>query len=93
MWIAARSLLLVHKRDLSDYRLGDDINKMPHMVAPIHICRGAHIGMGTIVMPGVTIGEGAIIGAGAVVTKDIPPYTIAVGCPAKVIKTIPQREI
>lgn len=40
------------------------------------------------VMPGVTIGHGSVIGANAVVTKDIPPYSIAVGCPAKVVKTI-----
>nr|WP_279383398.1 acetyltransferase [Secundilactobacillus collinoides] len=40
------------------------------------------------VLPGVTIGENAIIGTGAVVTKDIPANSIAVGSPAKVIKTI-----
>jgi tetrahydrodipicolinate N-succinyltransferase len=37
-------------------------------------------------MGGVTIGDGAVIGSGAVVTKDIPPYAIAVGIPAKVIR-------
>lgn len=37
-------------------------------------------------MDGVSIGDGAVIGAGAVVTKDIPPYAIAVGVPARVIK-------
>ena len=37
-------------------------------------------------LQGVTIGEGSIIGAMSVVTKDIPPYTIAVGSPAKLIK-------
>jgi acetyltransferase-like isoleucine patch superfamily enzyme len=42
--------------------------------------------MGSIIMPGVSIGEGAIIGAGSLVTKDIPPYALAVGNPAKVIK-------
>jgi acetyltransferase-like isoleucine patch superfamily enzyme len=47
---------------------------------------GAHIGIGAIIMPGVTIGEGAIIGAGSVVTHDIPPYCVAVGTPAKVIR-------
>ncbi|MBI1195103.1 MAG: antibiotic acetyltransferase [Gammaproteobacteria bacterium] len=43
------------------------------------------IGHGTTVMRGVKIGNGAIVGAGAVVTKDIPPYAIAVGIPAKVV--------
>lgn len=44
------------------------------------------IGHGAIIKAGVTIGDGAIIGAGAVVTKNIPPYAIAVGCPAKIIR-------
>ena len=39
-----------------------------------------------MVLPGVRIGKGAIIGAGSVVTGDIPPYTIAVGIPARVVK-------
>lgn len=44
------------------------------------------IGMNVVLLSGVTIGRGAIIGAGAVVTKDIPPYCIAGGIPAKPIK-------
>lgn len=44
------------------------------------------IGHGAIIMPEVTIGNGAIVGSGAVVTKDVPPYGIAVGVPARVIK-------
>lgn len=44
------------------------------------------IGESVCILPGVTIGKGSIIGALAVVTKDIPPYSIAVGNPAKVIK-------
>lgn len=86
--ITSRCLILCHKRDLSNYCKGDDINTFPYIKAPVHICKGAHIGMGTTVMPGVTIGEGAIIGAGAVVSRDIPAWTIAVGCPAKVVKEI-----
>ena len=87
-WITSRCLILCHRRDMSVYTKGDDINKMPYIKEPVHICKGVHLGMGAIVMPGVTIGEGAIIGAGAVVTKDIPAWTIAAGCPAKVIKEI-----
>ncbi|WP_374211841.1 CatB-related O-acetyltransferase [Alteromonas gilva] len=44
------------------------------------------IGDGAIIMPGVTIGNGAVIGANAVVTRNVPPYTIVAGSPAKVIK-------
>lgn len=44
------------------------------------------IGIGAIILPGVTIGQGSQIGAGAVVSKDIPPLSIAVGVPAKIIR-------
>lgn len=44
------------------------------------------IGFGAIILSGVTIGKGAIVAAGAVVTKDVPPYAIVGGVPAKVIK-------
>jgi acetyltransferase-like isoleucine patch superfamily enzyme len=53
---------------------------------PINIGNDVWIGAGVIVLDGVSIGDGAIIGAGSVVTKNIPPYCIAVGNPAKVIK-------
>jgi len=44
------------------------------------------IGMNAMIMPGVTIGDGAIIASGAVVTKDVPPYTIAGGNPARALR-------
>ena len=44
------------------------------------------IGHGAIVMPGVSVGDGAAIGSGAVVTKDVPPFAVAAGVPARVIK-------
>jgi phosphonate metabolism protein (transferase hexapeptide repeat family) len=44
------------------------------------------IGHGAVVLPGVTVGNGAVIGTGAVVTKDVEPYTIVVGTPAKAIR-------
>ena len=49
------------------------------------------VGWGAIVLPGVTIKEGSVIGAGAVVTKDVPPYSLVVGNPAKVIRTLDER--
>ena len=54
----------------------------------VHIGKGVVLGVNVIVLPGVTIGEGSIIGAGSVVVKDIPPYSIAAGNPARVLKTI-----
>lgn len=52
---------------------------------PITIKKRAWLGPNVTVLPGVTIGEGAVIGAGAVVTKDIEPYTLSGGIPAKKI--------
>ena len=56
--------------------------------SPVHIGSGVWIGSGSIILPGVTIGDNAVIGAGSVVTKDIPADSVAVGDPAKVIKSI-----
>jgi acetyltransferase-like isoleucine patch superfamily enzyme len=53
---------------------------------PITIGNDVFIGANVTILDGVTIGDGAVIGAGAVVSKDIPPYAIAVGCPIKIIK-------
>lgn len=54
----------------------------------VHIKHDAWIGAGAIILPNVTIGEFSIIGAGSVVTKDVPPYSIAVGVPARVVKKL-----
>lgn len=55
---------------------------------PILIKKGAWIGAGVTVLPGVSIGKYAVVGASAVVTKDVPDYGVAVGNPARVIKTL-----
>jgi galactoside O-acetyltransferase len=57
--------------------------------APVYIGDYVWIGAHAIVLPGVSVGEGAIIGAGAVVTKNVAPYAIVGGVPAKVIGTRP----
>lgn len=62
-----------------------DLNK--HLEGkPVNIGERCWIGMNSIVLPGITIGHDSIVGAGSVVTKDIPPNSIAVGNPAKIIK-------
>ncbi|WP_305037027.1 acyltransferase [Pedobacter sp. SYP-B3415] len=58
---------------------------------PIKICSHAWIGMHAIILKGVTIGEGAIVGAASVVTKDVAPWTVVGGNPAKLIKEIPEE--
>ena len=53
---------------------------------PVNVGNDVWIGANALIMDGVTIGDGAVVGAGAVVTKDIPPYAVVGGVPAKVIK-------
>ncbi|MBF4312279.1 N-acetyltransferase, partial [Vibrio anguillarum] len=50
------------------------------------VCDNASIGANTTILPGVTIGEGALVGAGSVVTKDVKPFTIVAGNPAREIE-------
>lgn len=85
-------MILTHQRDLSKYRPGMYAMDCPFKSGKVEIKDGAHIGIGAIIMPGVTVGEGAVVGAGSVVTKDIPPYCVAVGTPAKVIKYFKKEE-
>lgn len=47
---------------------------------------GAWLGAGCIILDGVTVGEGAVVGAGAVVTKDVPPHSVALGVPARIVR-------
>jgi len=58
---------------------------------PVEIGNYAWIGPRCIILPGVTIGEGAVVGAGAVVTKDVEPYTVVGGVPAKKISDRPEN--
>ena len=60
----------------------------PRKVAPTTIKKGAWITPGCIILAGVTIGENSVVGAGSVVTKDVEPYTIVAGNPAKLVKRL-----
>ena len=64
--------------DVVDKKAGDDL--------PVVIEDDVWIGTGAILLKGVTVSRGAIVAAGAVVTKDVPPYAIVVGVPAKVAR-------
>lgn len=57
-------------------------------IAPVCLKRRSWVGFNASILKGVTIGEGAIVAAGAVVTKDVPPYTIVAGNPARIIRTL-----
>lgn len=56
--------------------------------APIVIENDAFIGGRSIILKGVTIGKGAVVGAGSVVSKDVPPYCVVCGNPARIVKSL-----
>ncbi|MBD2593980.1 acyltransferase [Nostoc spongiaeforme FACHB-130] len=89
--IGQDSLIAMHCRILSSNHTVpnecDHIRWQPDILMPTTIGKDVWLGAGVTVLGGVTIGDGCVVGAGAVVTKDLPPYSIAVGVPAKVIKT------
>jgi acetyltransferase-like isoleucine patch superfamily enzyme len=66
--------------------LSRSYNDKKEIIGKVLIKKGAFIGMNTVIMPGVTIGEGSVVAAGSVVTKDVEPFTIYGGVPAKKIK-------
>lgn len=75
---------------LTSQHTGDD-TKIPVLFTKLNkkeviLEDGCDIGVGSIILPGVIVGEGAIVGAGSVVTKDVEPYTVVAGVPAKVLR-------
>ena len=80
--ISRRAFLCTASHDISDIR-------RPLIYKPITIGNGVWIGAEAIICPGVTIGDGAVVAAGAVVTKDVQPWTVVGGNPAKFIKERP----
>jgi acetyltransferase-like isoleucine patch superfamily enzyme len=60
---------------------------------PIRLERNVWVGFDCCILPGVTIGEGSVIGARSVVASDIPPFTVAAGNPARVVRAFTKEEI
>ena len=80
--ISLYAVILTLEHDLSD-------SEFRSVGAPVSIGDRAFIGTRAIILPGVTIGVGAAVAAGAIVTKDVEPYTIVGGVPAKPIGSRP----
>ncbi|MBR2927395.1 MAG: acyltransferase [Clostridia bacterium] len=78
-----------HKYDRTDIPMCEQGSTEPSEVV---IEDDVWLGRRAIIMPGVRIGKGSIIGAGAVVTKDVPPYSVVGGVPARVIRTRERNE-
>lgn len=85
--IATGTIILAHRRDVTEYSGDKGYNDYPFKVMDVVINDNVQIGTNSTILPGVVIGKGSIVGAGSVVTKNIPQYSLAVGVPAKVIKT------
>lgn len=85
--ILAGGCLITTENHGIDPESDDPYHEQPLTSAPVQIGRGCWLGQNVCVLPGVHIGDRCIIGANAVVNKDIPDYSIAVGVPARVIKT------
>ncbi|KAA8651226.1 hypothetical protein EYZ11_005189 [Aspergillus tanneri] len=96
------SLIIIGDRvqfgpNVSVFTAGHDVSvlsrrKFVEFGHPVLIEDDCWIGGNVIILPGVTIGKGTTIAAGSIVTKDIPPYSVAVGSPCRVKKTIPSPE-
>jgi acetyltransferase-like isoleucine patch superfamily enzyme len=89
--IGRDTLVSMHCRILSSNHAippaGTSIRSQPDELKRTQIGADVWLGAGVTILGGVTIGDGCIIGAGAVVTRDLPPYSIAVGVPATVIRS------
>ena len=88
--MGARTYITDHTHgsvELEDLKLPPRHRKL-YSKGPVIIGKFVAIGEGCVILPGVTIGDHAVIGANSVVTKDVPPYSVVAGNPARVIKQI-----
>ncbi|QVL35727.1 N-acetyltransferase [Aminirod propionatiphilus] len=76
----------------NDNFLGRTEERRKHFGGPT-LKKGARIGANATLLPGIVIGEDALVAAGSVVTKDVPPRTIVVGTPARVLRPVPEEQL
>jgi len=88
--IGANTLIAMHTCIVSSNHTipaqNELIRNKPDILLPVKIGSDVWIGAGCKILGGVTIGNGCVVGAGSVVTRDLPPYSVSVGNPAKIIK-------
>ena len=86
----ATNVTLVVDSNPNNSLLGAEPHVAAHLVktAPVVIEDDVWLGTNAVVLPGVRVGRGAIVGAGAVVTRDVPPFTVVAGAPARPIRTL-----
>jgi acetyltransferase-like isoleucine patch superfamily enzyme len=75
-----------HPKDLTERTA--DLAPRPEEIKAVRVCRGAWICQNAFILKGVTIGEGAVIAVNSVVLADVPPYSLAAGNPARVVKIL-----
>lgn len=85
--LIARNVYIADHMHRYDERSSAILDQGITRVARVEICDGAWLGQNVVVGPGVTIGRGAVIGANSVVLADVPDHSVAVGAPARVVKT------
>jgi carbonic anhydrase/acetyltransferase-like protein (isoleucine patch superfamily) len=90
-----RSVLFARNVYIADHRHGFDAPDVPIIDQPIEDLRpvivedGAWLGQNVVLLPGVTVGEGAVVGANSVIREDVPPRSVAVGSPGRVVRQLP----
>ena len=86
----ATNVTLVVDSNPNNSRLDAEPYVKEHLVktAPVVIEDDVWLGTNAVVLPGVRVGRGAVVGAGAVVTRDVPPFTVVAGVPARPIRAL-----
>jgi acetyltransferase-like isoleucine patch superfamily enzyme len=82
----ASGVIVYSQTNADSMQDGTPVALQPTVYAKVRIGEGCWLGAGVRVIPGATIGDGCHVGAGAVVTDTLPPFSVAVGVPAKVVR-------